>query len=153
VRKLLVFLWLALWLYLCLIPTLESGTASYLAWRDAGCPDFGGTVARPFCPAPASLFRSLLMWALTAPLLGWALWRTPRAWPAKLRHLGWNQARPLLSAGTLLLCLVVLGSVWIGALRAPFAAAAVSNYVALAPIALLAFWYRAVLLSAEDETE
>jgi hypothetical protein len=150
VRKLLVFLWLAFWLYLCLIPALESGSASYLAWREAGCPDFGSASPRAFCPRHNDLLRGLLLWAATAPFLGWALWRTPRNWPARLSRLTWNSAQPALSAGSLLLILAVMGSVLYGALHAPYAAAALSNFVALGPIAFLGFWYRAVLLSASD---
>lgn len=150
-RKLLVFLWVATWAYLCLIPTLESGTASYLAWRDAGCPDFASSVPRAFCPRPEAAWRGMLLWLVSTPFLAWALWRTPRVWPARLSHRLWNPARTGLSLVSLFVNLAVLVSVWIGAQRAPYAAAAVSNYIALLPIALAGFWYRAVLLSAEKQ--
>ncbi|RZA08856.1 MAG: hypothetical protein EOP11_03570 [Proteobacteria bacterium] len=149
-RRLLVFLWLATWAYLCFIPSLESGSASYLAWREAGCPklNFPAISEIPFCSPPHQTMRSFLLWIFTAPFLGWALWRTPRVWPQRITNFWWNKERQLLSVGSLALFVAVVFSIIVGAVWAPYAAAAVSNWTALVPVTMLALWYRAVLLSA-----
>lgn len=148
-RKLLVFLWLASWLYLCLIPALEAGTASYAAWREAGCPSFESALPQGLCPPPSTFGRGFLMWLISAPLLAWALLRTPAKWPARITHIAWNSERPLFSLVSLLVYLGVVISVMIGAIRAPYAAAAISNAIALVPVIALGAWYRAAALSAE----
>ena len=50
---------------------------------------------------------------------------------------------------SLLVYLGVVISVLIGAIRAPYAAAAISNAIALVPVMALGAWYRAAALSAE----
>lgn len=141
---------MATWLFLCLIPWLESGTESYAAWRAAGCP-LPGVPGAACLPEQNHLARGLVLFLISAPFLAWALVRTPREWPAQLNFLWWNKEKPAFSLASAGLLAAVLASAALRGAQAPYASAHWTNGIALALILLAGVLYRAVHLSAATD--
>jgi hypothetical protein len=151
VRKWLVFLWLGFWLYLCLVPALETGTQSYANWRALSFTPNAACSAVELCPELLPRFlRGLLVWVISSPILAWALFRYPKKWPSPYRLALWNQERFSLSFVSGLMLLMVLASFLSSIQQAPYEAARITQGIAFLPVMLLGLIYRSALLSAPE---